>query len=94
MCLKTYCPPNALVLAAGRSALKEQTAMELLEMLKLDGTSLSQATITVRCPCDIGIFVSHYGSCMTKFRLDGWRVRYIRCSFKLRSSCNRQAVQV
>ena len=33
---------------AGRSALKEQTATDLQEMLKLDGSSISQATLTVR----------------------------------------------
>ena len=32
----------------GRSALKEQTARDLREMLKLDGSSISQATLTVR----------------------------------------------
>ena len=63
----TYCPPITLVLAAGRSALKEQTATELLEMLKLDGSSLSQATITVRCPCGFGTLVSHSGSWESKF---------------------------
>ena len=58
-----------LVLAAGRSALKEQTATEVLEMLKLDGSSISQATIMVRCPCGFGSLVSHYGSCVTMFDL-------------------------
>lgn len=92
--LKADGPPNALVLAVGRSALKEQTATELLEMLKLDGSSLSQATIAVRRPCGFGTLVSHCGGCVIKFGPDGWRVRCIRCCYDLRSSCNRQAVRV
>ncbi|KAK9845354.1 hypothetical protein WJX81_004187 [Elliptochloris bilobata] len=37
---------DAFVQAYARSALKEQTATELREMLKLDGTSVSQATLS------------------------------------------------
>ena len=35
----------------GRSALKEQAETDVREMLKLDGSSISQATLTVRGIC-------------------------------------------
>ena len=42
------CCRDEYIVWVGRSALKEQAATDLREMLKLDGTSISEATLTVR----------------------------------------------